>query len=880
MRNKEKKRKRLTKAKLIKGINGSISIFLCLLITPFLSLALGLVEYARYQEVIEVTNEIYELTGISVLSNYDNYIHNRFGLLATTQENELGGGADSMLEENIKLLGNQVKIENPTIKGSLPLTEPSVLRQQIVDFSELTVPAELVLKDFKVEELLEKLESVKIFGDIMNTVNNLADLTDSVSTAIDALKELRDAVDNLKTALTNAVSAANTLSEKMANLYKKLGENGITLPENATPEEIESAVSSFTDSYLDDFKALYKSANTVISRFNTIKTDLESVKTKAEAFKTALNNAKGKIDNISLSNSADKNGEKSSAAKSTLDEIINKMDELVTDTLNDIKGEAIETAKSTLDEIVNSTLENMGLAGVTTRYSEIVNGEYFALPLTDTAKNDIVDLLKTVQAVYSSNDSDALVSFFKSKFVPDIKIDIEDIYKDIVGKITEAENALKNKIGDKLKNLLTSLINICKKLFDLDLFYEGDLNAFVDIGNGQDVSGYQSFLSALGGMLTSATDFYDSIKSVNIFKALKAMKDMFVSIGKLLKSVMDIAGDMVASITELATSAFEGDIRTLYEKLLISGYMRHNLPCRLNSGEYDSDNFGNVLLNGTGITGFDYNDIARPTAYSGQTEENNSGASKFQGLATFLTNVMKGRGSDKMFKGAELEYICAGTNSELANQTIVFFNLYFLRLILDLPFVFASNEVRATAASATVAAWVVYILYIIAEPFCDTVLLVNNGVDGEGVKVPLIKTKCWLTASGLPSFVDKLSDACIGAADLKGDLQGYVNDYCNVKQDDIKDVGNISDIDYQTHVLILLLIFVESDDQLTRLANLIEAETTEYYRQQGKAFSMTRTYTMADISADATFNPFFDLGTYNGGSSLMPKKRIRYVVSY
>ncbi|MBQ4103295.1 MAG: hypothetical protein IJC90_02425 [Clostridia bacterium] len=43
--------KKSTKEKIKKGVNGSISIFLCILITPFLSIALGLVEYARYQQV-------------------------------------------------------------------------------------------------------------------------------------------------------------------------------------------------------------------------------------------------------------------------------------------------------------------------------------------------------------------------------------------------------------------------------------------------------------------------------------------------------------------------------------------------------------------------------------------------------------------------------------------------------------------------------------------------------------------------------------------------------------------------------------------------------------------------------------------------------------
>ena len=95
MKTQHHKKRKITKARLIKGINGSISILLCLLLAPFLSVALGLVEYARYQEVIEITDEIYELTGMSALSDYDKYIHDRFGLLATSQEGTLGNGENS-----------------------------------------------------------------------------------------------------------------------------------------------------------------------------------------------------------------------------------------------------------------------------------------------------------------------------------------------------------------------------------------------------------------------------------------------------------------------------------------------------------------------------------------------------------------------------------------------------------------------------------------------------------------------------------------------------------------------------------------------------------------------------------------------------------------
>ena len=51
----------LSKTKIKKCVNGSISVLLCLLLTPFLSVTLALIEYARYQEAMEIADELMEL---------------------------------------------------------------------------------------------------------------------------------------------------------------------------------------------------------------------------------------------------------------------------------------------------------------------------------------------------------------------------------------------------------------------------------------------------------------------------------------------------------------------------------------------------------------------------------------------------------------------------------------------------------------------------------------------------------------------------------------------------------------------------------------------------------------------------------------------------
>ncbi len=848
--NKKKKKKRITKAKLVKGLRGSISILLCLLLTPFMSIALGLVEYSRYQEVLEITDEIYELTGVSLLSDYDKYIHNRFGLLATSQDGELDEGADAILTHNMKVLGKQVTLENPSFTGKLSLANTGVLRQQVLDFSELTSTTAVLAEDLKLEELLNKIQNVSQFQEVMNTVDSLADLADALKVAVEKLEALETAVGTLETTINNTVTSANNLSTEMSDLFKKLGENGITLPENATLEEIESAVSSFTDSYLSDFKNLYKTANTLITNLKSIKSNLTSVKSAADEFVGAVQSAKTAIENVSSPSSSDQDGAVTKAATSTFEEVLEEMEKLVEGTVSELTNDVVNTAKSTVDTIINTTIESIGLAGVIDRYNEIVNGDYFSLPLTDTAKQDITDLLKTVQTVYSSNSGDALTDYFRQKLIPDIK-SIESIVAGLKSQIpniiSQATSKLTEEMKDKVISLLTDLVNIVKGLFDLDVFSDPDLNATINIG-ADSSSPYQAFLDALDAISQSVEDFTSSSMDFDILGALDAMGDMFTAIGNLLQSIFDIAGAAVESIVELSGSLVSGDVRGLYEKFLISGYMRHNLPSRINYNKtlsYDADgNKISTVLDGSGLTNFSYNDIPR-------------------------SGIILGDGFDTMFKGAELEYIRAGTCSETANQTICFFDLFFLRLLLDLPSVFMNSEVRSTAIAANVASWVVYILYVVAEPFLDTVLLVN------GKNVPLLRgSECWLTVSGIDGLVSRLADVTLGE-----ELKSFVSSHGESGDGDDEE-SDEEGLNYQTHMLILLLVYVDSDTQISRFQDLIELETSEYYRQNGKAFSMNKTYTAIEIKADATFNPFFDLGTFTGGGSLLPSFEIKQIVSY
>ena len=196
------KRKRIDTGKLIKCINGSISILLCLIITPFLTVAAGLAEYARYQEAIEINDEIYELTGISLLANYDQYIHNRFGLLSVSQAGgkSMEENATEQFEKNIAQLKTQISLNGRvTAEGRLPLVKGndySVLKKQVLNVSELTVPTAILTEDLEIFlNLLNAIpNAIQEIGTLIDVISDMSELTQILSYAVDRLSNLKENV--------------------------------------------------------------------------------------------------------------------------------------------------------------------------------------------------------------------------------------------------------------------------------------------------------------------------------------------------------------------------------------------------------------------------------------------------------------------------------------------------------------------------------------------------------------------------------------------------------------------------------------------------------------------------------------------------------------
>lgn len=846
----ETKKTRWSRAKLRKCMNGAISVLLCLLLTPFLSVTLALIEYARYQEVMEIADELMELAELCALADYDKYIHGRFGLLAVSQNGALGNGLEAILADNAKITGNQLVPSSVSVTGQFPLQDTSVLQQQLLDFSQFTVPTAILMEDLDLQQLLRKLDSLRGVAQFTETVDSLADATQAVTEAVNKLETLKSKLTTLAETIPAARNKAADLANKFADLVKRLGDEGITLPSGASFDEVQAAVQDFMDSgCLDQIKEIYMGAEELRASLTTIRNAATEAKVAADEARVAISNAANAIRNIGRGGGEDADpslvGELASTG-TTVDSVVQEMQEVVNETLTNTVETVRAEMETAANRIIDTILNQSGLSDVMSRYDAIRYGSYFSiddetLTVSDAARQDIIDFIRMAQGVYNSYragdgsvSADQIRQYFEGRFmITNASVDLNAL-RDEVGRIvTEAASNIQGHMELNLSSLIEKLGNLARKILDFNLFADYRLSS--NVGLYGDSNGAEDFLNAIEALLSAMNEFKNKLLSADFIGMLRALVNFLRAIKNIFAAIITQVSDILRAIGELG-----GGWGNVADRLLISGYMAHSLPCRTDAGDTDGSL---VKLKGESITGYSYNDIPRER--------------------------------DKTFIGAELEYVYKGTHSEVANQTLTFWDIYFLRLLIDLPSVFMDGEVTSLAGAATVAAWVVYIIYILAEPLVDTILLVN------GAKVPFIKTKCWLTPTGMLQLGDRLLDSITQCDDIKEAANDMLREFSSsIQSDGVGGSMGLLDMEYRNYLHIMLTIFVSTEDQLLHLGNLINQETGQYYTNKGKTFNIAQTYTVLNLSADMTFNPFVDMGLLAGDGPLNLSGRMTRTVSY
>ena len=205
--------------KRINGTRGVISLFLAILMLPFVSVGGALLNAARVNSAVAVFDEALCNASDSTLGTYDEFLRSRFGLLAMSQDTSSRGGgytaqnliSDTFrfyMEQNVGVLSNTYVTAETDAAGIYPLADTGVLLSQVLEYSKYTVPARLVIDGFCIDDiignLLPKMEMTKSF---LGTLTAGTDVVGKLDACEDKFKGAGEALDACKTAMGEYSSA-------------------------------------------------------------------------------------------------------------------------------------------------------------------------------------------------------------------------------------------------------------------------------------------------------------------------------------------------------------------------------------------------------------------------------------------------------------------------------------------------------------------------------------------------------------------------------------------------------------------------------------------------------------------------------------------------
>jgi len=391
-----------------------------------------------------------------------------------------------------------------------------------------------------------------------------------------------------------------------------------------------------------------------------------------------------------------------------------------------------------------------------------------------------------------------------------------------------------------------ALINIFKTLTSCDSVFNPQLNAYISEDTGYTPTDLDLVLNSMTKMIQSVGDISDGFGSLNIFKMLEGICNLCTSIFEFSKNLVNYLLGLVTRIVQCLGEIASSKVG---DKILLDEYLLRNLSNRTNM-----NNIGKISGKAA-FTGYNFSDI--------EFDESSSvnaipGIGDLAALIDILKDVSTG-GSNQMFCGAELEYILIGSKSEILNQTAVFFQLYFIRMLLDLPAVLSNAEVEGIASAvslvtAGVGGHVVKLVIALIEPFLDTLTLVNGG------KIPIYKSYVFVTPSGCPKLIKNFSYLKLTQAQedkIKNECKDNLN--FDIEEDHSgKDYG--MGLTYDQYLLVLMLFTGENNEYLNRFRNLVQLESRAYYNEISKPFDIKNSYTFLDVNVSGEFVPILPLG--------------------
>ena len=664
----------------VNGGKGMISIFLALTVSPLLMCTLIFVEYARIQSAQAIIEELMGSSIFSALAHYDPYLDERFGFMAVRQDQEesLDSRYQSYLEANVQGFGKAISLSGSSAEGKNSLIEPLVLRQEVFEYSELSVPINTLEEGLNIKELLDyyhKKNPLQICKNLLDSGNNVIDITDSAINMAKSLKELSNEAKKYGEYLTKYKEARKAYDDA----YQAL-------------EEARSRKDNGEEISLDSY--------------------ISEVDSKARAFGTATDNLKERLSTLK--------GKERDFLKSK-EKFAKGLDELLSNTQEFYKNQhgknAIEDPFLATYNVMNNQVQKF----IDNQQKEIYN---------DGKEDDekLEEQAKKLES-YSAEADDKIEGYI-------VLSEAESIDKITAALYGEMENTIKG--SDSTIDLVRSLKDLLYQIIGTKVLYDGSLDSNLDPSELINQSGVLDLGTAeitdsVVDLLSSIWEFLISVADGDFFATLTALGTFLKSLVTFFKGIFDWASSRLQNLGRLLSGG-----ESLGKNFLLYGYGVYNMPNRTNYSD------------GSSLTGYEYSNIFE---MAGGTY--NIGF--LDGDFWHYPKMDNVRGTDKLYKGAELEYLLTGSNSEKGAQVGTFFNGFLLRLVSNLPAIASSDWITETSVTGPFVV-VVFVILLLLESFIDMILLVNKQ------SVSLIKMKAYMSTEGISNFIEDFSK-CRGVND-------------------------------------------------------------------------------------------------------------------
>lgn len=178
----------------LKKSKGSITVFICIVLSVLIPLCCILTDIARYSMARKLTENALKLSVESVLAAYDRQIKEQYGLFALYPRDKqaIGNEIYDLLSHNLNIDSAadgvsdlyDFKIRNIDVITFYNLSEPKVLKQQIAEFMKYRAPVQAVQEFYEKLKIMKglmkeadmvekKIETEKLMNDIRNSLVNL-----------------------------------------------------------------------------------------------------------------------------------------------------------------------------------------------------------------------------------------------------------------------------------------------------------------------------------------------------------------------------------------------------------------------------------------------------------------------------------------------------------------------------------------------------------------------------------------------------------------------------------------------------------------------------------------------------------------------------------